>query len=407
MLQDNLSIGGSEAFLYSSDDDLLICSSEDSSMPQGIRDSIEQNKAGDATSLQGNAGATGSRQVYSNEVIDRRRMVLIYTMSETTGLNLVWYIAESGLFSKAFQFRILLWLILLVSFLVITVYSFSTYKLIHQPLRRLTLAFSRIEKGDITTQIELSGKDEFSYIYAHFNQMVQSLNTLIEQLYKKELLYRNAQLKQLQSQINPHFLFNSFFILSRRIKGGDIERSAEFADQLGKYFQYITRSSSDEIELHSEVEHARIYADIQAMRFSKRIGIEFEELPDKFRHVLVPRLIVQPLIENAFEYALEDIGENGRLRVRFEDDSSQLAIIVEDNNHRLSDSKLEEMKESLKDTDEDIMTTGMINIHKRIRLKFGESSGITLSRSELGGLKAAIRLDLKEGTGYVQTSDRR
>ncbi|MEI6388628.1 MAG: histidine kinase [Spirochaetota bacterium] len=395
-LMDLLSIEGSQAFFFCSGYDYLIHSSEDLIAPRSIRESIGRNSEGDVLASAQYVDSSRARQAYSTEVIDRKKTVLVHSSSKATGMNLVWYIAEQGLFRKAFQFRNLLWLTMLISALIIAAYSYSTYKFIHQPLGRLTDAFSRIENGDISANIEISGKDEFAFIYAHFNQMVRQMNVLIDQLYKKELLYRNAQLKQLQSQINPHFLFNSFFILSRRIKGGDTERAAEFAGQLGKYFQFITRSSSDEIELHSEVEHARIYADIQGMRFSRRIGIEFEELPEISRHLHVPRLILQPLIENAFEYALENVSENGRLRVRFEGDSTRIAIIVEDNNGKLSDSKLEEMTESLNDMRDDVMTTGMINIHKRIRLKFGESSGIALSRSELGGLKAEIRIDLKE-----------
>lgn len=215
----------------------------------------------------------------------------------------------------------------------------------------------------------------------------------IDQVYKQKNLAQKAELKQLQSQINPHFLYNSFFILQRRISKGDYENAEFFSENLGNYFKFITRSSSDEVMLVNEVEHARIYADIQAMRFSNRIKVEFEELPAAYESLMIPRLILQPLIENAFEHGLEDKENDGLLRITFQESKNGLVIVIEDNGDRLKDSEIEELKSVLDDKKESYETTGIINIHKRIRLFLGEKSGITASRGTLGGLKVEICIE--------------
>ena len=161
--------------------------------------------------------------------------------------------------------------------------------------------------------------------------MVKELKTLIEQSYKQKILVQRAEMKQLQSQINPHFLYNSFFILNTMARTEDYENIEKFTEQLGRYFQFITRSAADEVPLEKEVEHARVYTEIQAMRYSNRIKAYFEELPEEFWGIVVPRLILQPIIENAFEHGLGMVKKNGILTVSFEKLQNGLHIIIENN----------------------------------------------------------------------------
>ncbi|GJM75129.1 hypothetical protein HMSSN036_73450 [Paenibacillus macerans] len=102
---------------------------------------------------------------------------------------------------------------------------------------------------------------------------------------------QRAELKQLQSQINPHFLYNSFFILNTMAKTGDTERIEQFTTLLGEYFEFVTRNASDLVALEQEIHHARMYAEIQELRFSRRIQVRFDTLPDELRSIPVPRLI--------------------------------------------------------------------------------------------------------------------
>lgn len=314
----------------------------------------------------------------------------VYSYSQFFDAVLSKYVPVSGVFEPLEKYKSWFVWLAAVSVLIIVLYSLYAYKYIHKPLFKLVKAFRRVEHEEFSVRIDHDVDDEFRYIYARFNSMLENLESLVDQVYKQQILTNRAELKQLQSQINPHFLYNSFFILNTMARLGDNENLEQFTNQLGVYFQFITRNHAEEVPLSDEVKHARVYTDIQATRFPKRNRIEFAELPETISQVMVPRLILQPIIENAFNHALEQRTANGILVVRYEHTADELLLIVEDNGTELSEESLESLQLSLSGSD--VETTGLLNIHLRIKLKFGGDSGLLLERSGLGGLKATIRI---------------
>lgn len=208
-------------------------------------------------------------------------------------------------------------------------------------------------------------------------------------------MIQKAELKQLQSQINPHFLYNSFFTLNSLVKTGDVERIERFTGMLGEYFRFITRNGEDHVWLSEEIKHCRRYAEIQNLRFSRRIQLEFDYLPKEMEQISVPRLIVQPIIENAYEHIFDKMTEDGLLRVSFEMEQNEARVIVEDNG-TISDTDIETLKNRLGNTEEPYEMTGMLNIHRRILLTYGDGIGLLVSRSEINGLKVVIRIKLPD-----------
>lgn len=328
--------------------------------------------------------------------IDSQRYLTVHTTSRFFGALLIKYVPESAVFQPLEKFRNWFLWFAAVSLTIMLIYSLYLYQYIHKPLNRLVRAFRKVELGDVSVQIYHESRDEFQYIYTRFNAMIDNLKSLIDQVYKQQILTQRAELKQLQSQINPHFLYNSFFILNTMTRLRDYDQVERFANQLGEYFQFVTRNQSDEVPLAKEMQHAKVYAEIQEMRFVNRVSVSFNELPENGGHVMVPRLILQPLIENAFEHGLEKKSKNGQLDVRFELEGCILRLIVEDNGEHIDDEGIARMNENLK-VMEDEEKTALINIDQRIRLKFGNNSGLSLTRSDLGGLKVTITIEIQEG----------
>lgn len=325
--------------------------------------------------------------------VDGQRYLSVHTASSFFGGLLIKYVPESAVFQPLEKFRNWFLLFAAVSLAIIFIYSLYVYQYIHKPLARLVRAFRKIELGDLSAQIGHESRDEFQYIYTRFDAMLDNLNSLIDQVYKQKIMTQKAELKQLQSQINPHFLYNSFFILNTMSRLGDYEQVERFANQLGEYFQFVTRNHTDEVPLGKEVQHAKVYAEIQGMRFANRVTVSFGELPEDAGQVMVPRLILQPLIENAFGHGLEQKAADGRLDVRFEKEAHAITLIVEDNGNLLDDDGIERIHRKLEKHDE-AETTGLVNIHQRIRLKFGPGSGLALSRGEWGGVKATLTIQI-------------
>ena len=151
-----------------------------------------------------------------------------------------------------------------------------------------------------------------------------------------------------------------------------------------------------------EVNHAKVYCEIQALRFMGRVEIIFDDLPSPCENWVVPRLILQPVIENAFKHCLEGMLEQGLLHIGFQHYENELCITVEDNGQSLTDEKLTALAASLLEETEGMEVTGIHNINRRLRLKFNKDSGIRVCRSKSGGLAAVLKIRLhKEEDGNV------
>ena len=291
------------------------------------------------------------------------------------------------------DYRLFIYLMIAMAALFIVsfvVFALTTSRLVRRPLNGLIGGFKRMESGEIPVKLDFKGSSDLAYIYKAFNDMNEKLHVLVGLTYEQKLLIQKAELKQLQAQINPHFLYNTFFMLNSFIKSFENEKALKLSLELGKYFQYITRSSSPNATLREENDHARIYADIQAERYEGRIFIRYDDLPEEMSTLTVPRLIMQPLIENTFKHALADVTENGLLRVSFASDEAGYHITIEDNSNVLSDSDIDGMNDRLQNVAENSEVTGCINIDRRLKMLYPAPSGLYFTRSSLEGLKAEI-----------------
>ncbi|WP_168735731.1 sensor histidine kinase [Cohnella fermenti] len=287
---------------------------------------------------------------------------------------------------------------LLLTIAVILFCSYWIFRLIHRPLRKLLSALRQVERGQLDVQISDRSRDEFKYLYLQFNQMTDRIRYLIQEVYEQQLRSQRSELKQLQSQINPHFLYNSFFILRRMAQIPDIESVKRMTIYLGEYFRFMTRTGRDEVELGQEVGHSRTYANIQSMRFGSKIEVQFEDLPGEYADLKVPRLIIQPILENAYQHALEDRIGQGRLRISYRIEPERLSILVEDNGESLEEEVLDRLRRDMRHADHNEEVTGLLNVNRRLKLKFGEEGGMELSRSpDFGGLLVTLNIPLEWG----------
>ena len=271
----------------------------------------------------------------------------------------------------------------------IVIWYVKTYR----PLHLLLIdAFSHTESGDLHYRITTTPDSPFASIYASYNHMMEKMEAYVENDLKRQVLVNRANLKQLQAQISPHFIYNSYYVLYRLIKKGDRDISIQLAENLGQFFQYITRNAEDEKRLCDEVEHARSYASIQKIRFRDMLDVEIDPAPEEIANVYVPRLILQPVLENAFKYAYETVCESMRLYLHFEVQSPYQFQILVENSGNVSDDTVKMIREKLANTDPRMETTALVNIHRRLKIYFQQSSGLEVGRSSLGGLLIRMKI---------------
>jgi len=323
-----------------------------------------------------------------------QRYLATYAKSGTLGVSLLVYAPQSEVMGSLNRFSTWLWVLLGLFVFIAAAVSFLIIKVIHRPLIGLIRAFRQLEMGNLQVSVAYRPQDEFGYFYNQFNRMVNRLNGLIEEVFEQRYRSQRAELKQLQSQIDPHFLYNGLFILHRLAKVHDTDNMIRFTGHLRDYFQYITRNANDEVPLAEEVRHAWNYAEVQGMRFNNKIAISFGELPEEASGIKVPRLFLQPLIENSFRHALEKRLSGGVLLVAFELRSAELLIVIEDNGG-IVDEKVIWLRERLEGERSEGETTGLINVHKRLILHFGTEAGLRLTVGQFAGLRIEIHLPFR------------
>ncbi|OPA80493.1 two-component sensor histidine kinase [Paenibacillus selenitireducens] len=315
---------------------------------------------------------------------------IIHNNVSALNVSLVMYVNQNEITRPLSQFSTWFYCLFIIAIAVMLLYSYSVNIMIHRPLSKLVKAFHMIETDNLNLVIESRSRDEFHYLFHSFNRMAFRLKRSIEENYEQKIALQHSQLKQLQSQINPHFLYNSFFNIYMMCKVGDADSAAELSQKLGSYYQYITRSGSDEVPFYKEYRHALDYCEIQCIRFSNRIHYEYDEISDATNVIAVPRLIIQPIVENVFEHAFEDGTMHGVIYIGADCQEGRVRIAVEDNGNLLTDEDIVRLQEKLAMHSSQVENTGLINVNNRLQLKYGAGSGLFVSRSSYGGLKVEL-----------------
>lgn len=271
------------------------------------------------------------------------------------------------------------------------------FRKILRPLEVLLVdAFGKLRGGELAYRIPVGGKNGvFEELYKNFNYMAERIDVLVSRELKQEILVNKAKFKHLQAQINPHFMYNSYFLLYRMIKSGDREGSLLLCENLGRFFKYINRDFGEDKSLADEISHAQSYAAIQGCRYRGIIHIDFPGLPEKYHSILVPRLIIQPLLENVFKYVIDEIdeGEEIDLAVSYRETEEELFIRVE-NSGSITEQRLEEIRKKVERTGDEEEITALANINLRLNTYFDQEGSVAVSRSALGGLAAELRIRL-------------
>lgn len=331
------------------------------------------------------------------EKVNGIRYFVTHNLVSSLNLSLIMYVNQNEITRPLSQFYTLYYFLFGITIVILVLYSLSVNVMIHRPLSNLGKAFRMIETDNLNLVIESKTKDEFHYLFQSFNRMAHRLKVSIDENYEQKIALQHSELKQLQSQINPHFLYNSFFNIYMMCKVGDSDSAAELSQKLGSYYQYITRSGSDEVLLNKEFQHALDYCEIQCIRFSNRISYEYTDISDRLHSVYVPRLIIQPIVENVFDHAFEDGTMHGVVYIGASYQDETVRITVEDNGQLLTDERIEQLQEQLVGKTKQVEKTGLINVSNRLELIYGAGSGLFVSRSQYGGLKVEfiILLDKK------------
>lgn len=313
-------------------------------------------------------------------LISNQKSLVVYTSTKSKWkiISAVPYdrILKAAQMSSA-RLLFLTLIILMLSIILI----FLTSTLITKRITYLSAQVKKIESGNFNIKLKYAGKDELGQLSKSFYSMSSNLRILIEEVYEKEILKRKAEMDTLQSQINPHFLYNTLSSISAlALKQNDYGVN-EMVNYLSKFYRISLNNGKKIISIGEEIELTKNYLSIQQIRFHELLHLTYELDQTLFEKKTI-KLILQPMIENSINHGIwnDDLGINIIIRL-YREDATIVFEVIDDG----SGISTEKQKNLL--TDQIKQTTGysMKNVDERIKLYFGEEYGLTIfSRPGIG-----------------------
>ena len=302
-------------------------------------------------------------------------------------------------------------LIIVIMVIGITVVV-STTRGIVAPLTQLSEAATRVGAGNLQQRIpETEAQDEVSIVTRAFNAMLDSLNLYIDkvregaekeqQMKEQELLMENhlkeAQLRFLQAQINPHFLFNSLNAGVQLAEMEDDEKTAVFLGKMADFFRYNVKKGTEDARIEEELSIVENYIYILNVRFAGEI-IFTKEVDEGALNFRMPSMILQPLVENAVNHGIRDMIGEGWIRLTIQNDPDRVKIVIEDNGKGMDALQIQKIMERVETIHEDDTTgIGLDNVISRLSLYYDDVNVVEIvSPGENQGTKVILRLPKKE-----------
>lgn len=287
------------------------------------------------------------------------------------------------------EVSMVIWMSLLIAVIAAFILTWFLLRGVVHPVRELSQAMNRLGTGELTTRIIDQRHDEFGLLFQKFNSTAEQLEILIREVYAQRLARRQSELEFLQSQINPHFLYNTLDCIYRLVLGGDQAESSKAILNLSRLFRLSLGRGPTIVTIAAAMEQLGYYIELQQLRHGNRIKIDIQVAADIMEYQVL-KLLLQPIIENAFLHGLEPKQGPGQLVIIGLLEIKAIHFTIIDNGIGMDPKQLAESQTALADTS--IKSThGLLNVHRRLVLTYGEEWGVTLSANPGGGLRVDIR----------------
>ncbi len=259
-------------------------------------------------------------------------------------------------------------------------------------VKRISLlneSFNQVKGGDTRVYLPNDTKDEIGILYDNYNDMMHHTNQLMDEKYRMGIHLKSAELKALQSQINPHFLYNTLDLVNWLAFSGRTDDIHRAVVSLSKYYRLVLNKGQDTLTLEEELQHVGYYVKIQDIRFPGRITY-LEEVDPGVKSSLVPKIMLQPLVENAIQHGIwEKPEKRGTIRILGGERDGVVCVRVMDDGAGMDSGTLEHVMDGT------ITSTGsgygIRNVHARLQLMFGEEYGLSYESREGEGTCVTIR----------------
>lgn len=325
------------------------------------------------------AAAAYSDGTYTEVFRSQRRQVTVKTVGYT-GWKLVGVTPTESLRDNYSQLLLFALFVVSLSIFLLVFVNLRLSEWITAPMKKLDLAVRQLEKGAETADFDVDGPYEVEHLSHSVQSMVSTMRHLMEDVIQQEEEKRRSELDVLQSQINPHFLYNTLDSVVWMTENGRTQEAVVMLTALARFFRISLSKGSNIIPIGDELEHAKNYLTIQKMRYKNKFSVDISAEPG-IEKLYTIKLIVQPILENAIYHGMEYADGDGEIHIRAFREGENAVIEVEDNGPGMSDETVQQLLKPGRCSKAKGSGIGLRNVHQRIRLTFGAAYGLSI-RSE-------------------------
>ena len=264
-------------------------------------------------------------------------------------------------------------------------------KSVTRPIQKLCKMTQKVAEGDFTVKTKESNTDEIAVLTRSFNDMTQEIGELVEDIRQQQKNLHIAETKLLQAQINPHFLYNTLDAIVWLAEENRKDEVVSMVTALSDFFRTTLSKGRDFITVREERSHIESYLKIQKFRYQDIMKYEID-IAEDMEEFMLPKLTLQPLIENALYHGLKNKRGGGTIKITGRLDGECLVFVVQDDGKGMTEEVLKRLQESIKKEkgDKNIDGFGIGNVNRRIRYYYGEQYGLSLESVENGGTKITV-----------------
>lgn len=281
-------------------------------------------------------------------------------------------------------------------FILILLLSYYIPLSITRPIRRLSEVTDQVAKGDLSVRSDVRTGTEVAMLNDSLNSMIDKINELLEQVKKEQIRLRKAEFELLQSQINPHFLYNTLDTIVWLAESGEQKEVVSMVGSLSDFFRASLNQGKDIVSIKEELLHVRSYLEIQQVRYQDILQYEIH-VPEELEKYMIPKITIQPLVENALYHGIKNKRGKGKIVITGLKEKNSLFLIVEDNGIGIRKEQLLQVRNKINGKAlEGKDSFGLYNVNERIRLNFGEGYGIFVESCYGEGTTIKVKLPCTE-----------
>lgn len=357
--------------------------------------------------------------VKNKDLVIEDKMLISYVSVDGPDWKAVSYTPLKDVYQDVYRLRERIVILCLITLLILSTLSILIALDFIKPINRLVREMEKVRKGKSDVYIENDREDELGFLNETFNSMIKEINYLVTGIYREQITRKEAEIKALQSQINPHFLFNTLESINWMAQLNNVPEISDTVSDLSSLMEASIGRGDKLITVKEEFTYSDKYISLLKRRFEDKIGL-VKNVQDEALKVKIPRLLIQPLIENAVYHGIEQSREKGTINLNaYIDDHDNLLIIeVLDNGLGIELDELEALNKKLSMDNDTYFKTlnskknksiGIENVNRRIKLFYGETYGLQIESEVNKYTKVIVRIPLKQDNKeegyYVQGID--